>query len=151
MLERAAEPQIGERHRVAPGFERGGDVLHAEGLDAEERPEPESLVPGHRTQQEYVHGAAVKRNIASRRRSKRTPRRRSVSSPIPGILSWSRRHRAVVLLGAACLAAASVAGMRGLSFDTDVLSLLPRDGRVVPAFRIVRRRRLAASTICTSF
>ena len=25
--------------------------------------------------------------------------------------------------------------MRGLSFDTDVLSLLPRDGRVVPAFR----------------
>jgi uncharacterized protein len=31
--------------------------------------------------------------------------------------------------------AASVAGMRGLSFDTDVLSLLPRDGRVVPAFR----------------
>ena len=41
----------------------------------------------------------------------------------------------MVLLGAACLAAASVAGMRGLSFDTDVLSLLPRDGRVVPAFR----------------
>ena len=45
------------------GFERGGDVLHAEGLDAEERPEPETLVPRHRTQQEYVHGWAVKRNI----------------------------------------------------------------------------------------
>ena len=41
----------------------------------------------------------------------------------------------MVLVGAACLAAASVAGMRGLSFDTDVLSLLPREGRVVPAFR----------------
>jgi predicted RND superfamily exporter protein len=58
-----------------------------------------------------------------------------MSSTIPSILSWSRRHRGVVVLGAACLAAASVAGMRGLSFDTDVLSLLPREGRVVPAFR----------------
>jgi predicted RND superfamily exporter protein len=58
-----------------------------------------------------------------------------MSSPVPGILSWSRRHRAVVLIGAACLAAASVAGMRGLSFDTDVLSLLPREGRGVAAFR----------------
>jgi predicted RND superfamily exporter protein len=60
---------------------------------------------------------------------------RSVSALIPSIVSWSRRHRAVVLLGAACLAAASIAGMRSLSFDTDVLSLLPHDGRVVPAFR----------------
>jgi predicted RND superfamily exporter protein len=41
----------------------------------------------------------------------------------------------MVLLGAGCLAAASLAGMRGLTFDIDVLSLLPRDGRVVPAFR----------------
>ena len=66
MVERAAESQIGERHRVAPGFERGCDVLHAEGLDAEERPQPKTLVPGHWTQQDYVHGSAVKRNIASR-------------------------------------------------------------------------------------
>ena len=41
----------------------------------------------------------------------------------------------MVLLGSACVAAASIAGMRGLSFDTDVLSLLPHAGRVVPAFR----------------
>ncbi len=41
----------------------------------------------------------------------------------------------MVLFCTACLAAVSIAGMRGLSFDTDVLSLLPRDGRVVPAFR----------------
>jgi len=41
----------------------------------------------------------------------------------------------MVLLGAACLATAAVAGMRGLSFDTDILSLLPRDGRAAPAFR----------------
>jgi predicted RND superfamily exporter protein len=58
-----------------------------------------------------------------------------VSAPIPSILFWSRRHRVVVLLATACLAAVSIAGLRGLRFDTDVLSLLPRDGQVVPAFR----------------
>jgi predicted RND superfamily exporter protein len=58
-----------------------------------------------------------------------------VISPIPNILSWSRRHRAVVVLATLFLAAASAAGMRGLSFDTDVLGLLPRQGRIVPAFR----------------
>jgi uncharacterized protein len=58
-----------------------------------------------------------------------------VVSPIPRILSWSRRHRAVVASGALCLAALSALGARRLSFDTDVLSLLPRDGRVIPAFR----------------
>ena len=36
---------------------------------------------------------------------------------------------------AVCVAGLSVLGIRRLSFDTDVLSLLPRDGRVVPAFR----------------
>ena len=35
------------------------------------------------------------------------------------------------------------------SFDTDVLSLLPRDGRVIPAFRRSSRAS-AASTSCTS-
>jgi predicted exporter len=58
-----------------------------------------------------------------------------VISPIPSILSWSRRHRAVVVLGTLCLAGVSVAGMLGLRFDTDVLGLLPREGRIVPAFR----------------
>jgi len=58
-----------------------------------------------------------------------------VTSPIPSILSWSRRRRAVVLLGAVFAAGAAVWGMRGLRFDTDILSLLPREGRVVPAFR----------------
>jgi len=45
------------------------------------------------------------------------------------------RHRGVVVTMALCLVAISVASMRGLRFDTDVLSLLPRDGRVIPAFR----------------
>jgi predicted RND superfamily exporter protein len=58
-----------------------------------------------------------------------------VISLIPSILSWSRRHRAVVVLGTLCLAGAAVVGMLGLRFDTDVLGLLPREGRIVPAFR----------------
>jgi predicted RND superfamily exporter protein len=58
-----------------------------------------------------------------------------VSSPLPAILSWSRRHRALVTIATICLAAAAAAGMRGLRFDTDVLALLPREGRLVPAFR----------------
>ena len=132
LVERAGESQIGDGRRVASGFERRGDVLHAEGLDAKERAEAEPVVPGYWTQQEYVHGSAVKRNIEARARR---PKDARLSSPIPIILSWSRRHRAMVLLAGACLAAASIALMRGLSFDTDVLSLLPRAGRIVPAFR----------------
>ena len=58
-----------------------------------------------------------------------------VSSPVPAILSWSRRHRRVVVIATLCLAAAAAAGMRGLRFDTDVLALLPRGGQRVPAFR----------------
>ena len=54
---------------------------------------------------------------------------------IPTILSWSRRHRVAVVACAIGLAAFSTAGIRRLTFDTDVLSLLPRDGRVIPAFR----------------
>ncbi|HEY7499051.1 MAG TPA: MMPL family transporter [Vicinamibacterales bacterium] len=58
-----------------------------------------------------------------------------MSSPIPRILSWSRRHRANAIAAVLVLAALSAIGLRGLSFDTDVLSLLPREGRTVPAFR----------------
>jgi uncharacterized protein len=41
----------------------------------------------------------------------------------------------MVIVAALSLAAASAIGFRGLVFDTDVLSLLPREGRIVPAFR----------------
>src|SRR5262245_9289087 len=54
---------------------------------------------------------------------------------IPRILSWSRRHRSLVVLGGFCLMALAGSAVRRLSFDTDVLSLLPRTGRVIPAFR----------------
>ena len=56
-------------------------------------------------------------------------------SLIPHILLGARRHRARVVGAMAVLAVASVAAMRGLTFDTDVLTLLPRDGTAVPAFR----------------
>lgn len=45
-----------------------------------------------------------------------------------------------MVLAALCVGAASVAGIRQLTFDTDVLSLLPRDGRVIPAFRVFAER-----------
>jgi hypothetical protein len=48
---------------------------------------------------------------------------------------WAHRHRALVLLGSLAIVAFSAAGIRRLAFDTNLLSLLPRDGRVIPAFR----------------
>jgi hypothetical protein len=51
------------------------------------------------------------------------------------LLAAVRRRRALVVAGIAALALVSVAGIRRLSFDTDVLSLLPQSGRVTPAFR----------------
>ena len=56
-------------------------------------------------------------------------------SPVARILSWSRRHRPLLALSVGCLAALSAYGATRLSFDTDVLSLLPRTGQVIPAFR----------------
>ena len=56
-------------------------------------------------------------------------------SPIPRLLSWSRRHGVLVASACAGLIALSALGATRLSFDTDVLALLPRDGRAIPAFR----------------
>ena len=50
-------------------------------------------------------------------------------------IAWARRHRGLVLAIVAGTVLASVEGVRRLSFDPDVLSLLPHDGRVIPAFR----------------
>ena len=41
----------------------------------------------------------------------------------------------MIAIAAVCLGAAAAWAMRGLRFDTDILSLLPRDGQVIPAFR----------------
>lgn len=51
------------------------------------------------------------------------------------IVLWAYRRRTFVGVGVLCLAAASAAGVTRLSFDTDVLSLLPKDGRAIPAFK----------------
>jgi predicted exporter len=51
------------------------------------------------------------------------------------LVTWAYRRRALVIGAAFCLLAVSVEGARRLSFETDVLTLLPRDGRVIPAFR----------------
>ena len=57
------------------------------------------------------------------------------SSLIRRIVIGAERRRALVVVGTICVLAASIAGALRLSFDTDVLSLLPKDGRVIPAFR----------------
>ena len=51
------------------------------------------------------------------------------------LVTWAYRRRALVIGAAFCLLAVSAEGARRLSFETDVLTLLPRDGRVIPAFR----------------
>jgi predicted RND superfamily exporter protein len=54
---------------------------------------------------------------------------------IARVLDVASRRRALVLASVALLALASAEGVRRLSFDADVLSLLPQTGRVTPAFR----------------
>ena len=56
LFERATESEVGERDPVAAGLERGGDVFHAERLDAKERTEAEPFVAGNGTQQQHIHG-----------------------------------------------------------------------------------------------
>jgi uncharacterized protein len=58
-----------------------------------------------------------------------------VESLVARIVRWAHRRRLVVgalVLGAVVV---SIEGVRRLSFDADVLSLLPRDSRVIQAFR----------------
>ena len=51
------------------------------------------------------------------------------------IVSWSHRRRLLVVGAVICVLLVSVVGLTRLSFDTDVLSLLPRDSRVIQSFR----------------
>ena len=54
---------------------------------------------------------------------------------IAWIVDAVRARRRLVLVTIAVLALASAEGLRRLSFDADVLSLLPQSGRVTSAFR----------------
>jgi predicted exporter len=54
---------------------------------------------------------------------------------LTGLVVWAHRRRSLVLLSAAAVLAVAILGLRGLTFDTDVLRLLPQDGRAIPPFR----------------
>jgi hypothetical protein len=59
VLQRTPEPQVHECDLMPARLERRSDVFHPERLDAEERPETEPLVLGHRTQQQDAHARSV--------------------------------------------------------------------------------------------
>jgi predicted RND superfamily exporter protein len=58
-----------------------------------------------------------------------------VTSLVSAIVRASYRSRSLVLCAVLVSVVLSVEGMRRLSFDSDVLSLLPQDGRVIVAFK----------------
>jgi len=59
----------------------------------------------------------------------------AVDSIVTRIVAWADRRRALVGVLMLAVLAASLVGARRLTFDADVLSLLPRDNRVIQAFR----------------
>jgi uncharacterized protein len=58
-----------------------------------------------------------------------------VDALVSGIVRWAHRHRGAVIAAVLGALVVSVEGIRRLSFDADVLSLLPRDNAVIQAFR----------------
>ena len=58
-----------------------------------------------------------------------------MGSLVTAIVAWSHRRRALVIAIITLGLIVSIEGTRRLSFDSDVLSLLPRDNRVIQAFR----------------
>ncbi len=51
------------------------------------------------------------------------------------VVVWAHRRRLLVLTGAVFLLALSALGLSRVTFDADVLRLLPATGRTIPAFR----------------
>lgn len=58
-----------------------------------------------------------------------------MSASFEGAVTWAHRRRVLVFSGAAVLLALSLLGLRQISFDANVLRLLPQSGEAVPAFR----------------
>jgi predicted exporter len=58
-----------------------------------------------------------------------------VFSPVTAVVATAYRRRNIVIVSVVVVIGLSAVGARRVSFDADVLSLLPRDGRVIPAFR----------------
>ncbi|HUE85539.1 MAG TPA: MMPL family transporter [Vicinamibacterales bacterium] len=51
------------------------------------------------------------------------------------VVIWAHRHRLLVLAGTAFLLALSAIGLNRVTFDANVLRLLPATGQAIPAFR----------------
>jgi uncharacterized protein len=58
-----------------------------------------------------------------------------VSVLVSAVVAWAYRRRLIVAVAVVAALLVSLEGTRRLSFDADVLSLLPRDNRVIQAFR----------------
>jgi predicted RND superfamily exporter protein len=58
-----------------------------------------------------------------------------MSASFEGAVAWAHRRRVLVFAGAAILLALSFVGLRQITFDANVLQLLPARGVAVPAFR----------------
>ena len=124
MIERFAETEIGEHDTVPLRFERRSDALHAERFDAKNGLRPKRSLPG----------------TGRNRRIFISMKGREYSIPAVASLVAADRSRCVSpafyrTCGRALRDASSVEGIRRLSFDTDILSLLPEDGRVIQSFK----------------
>jgi predicted RND superfamily exporter protein len=58
-----------------------------------------------------------------------------VSVLVAAVVAWAHRRRLIVVGAVLTVLLVSLEGTRRLSFDADVLSLLPHDNRVIQAFR----------------
>ncbi len=59
----------------------------------------------------------------------------NVGSLVTAAVAIAYRRRMVVVAAVLAALGLSVVGARRVVFDADVLSLLPRDGRIIPGFR----------------
>ena len=127
LFDRSAEPEIGDTNIVTAALERRGDVFHAQRLDSKEGAQPEAFARWNGTEQQDLHEPAL--NPAH-----------DILVPVlvpsfERVVTWAHRRRVLVLAGAALFVALASAGLPRLTFDPDVLRLLPTTGRAVPAFR----------------
>jgi len=58
-----------------------------------------------------------------------------MGSSFERVVIWAHEHRLRVFAGVAVLIAVSLVGLQRVTFDADVLRLLPARGRAIPAFR----------------
>ena len=58
-----------------------------------------------------------------------------MGSSFERVVIWAHEHRFRVFAGVAVLIAVSLVGLQRVTFDADVLRLLPARGRAIPAFR----------------